>query len=252
MNQWDIIVVGAGITGTALSRNLSRYQASVLVLEKGSDLAEGATKANSGIVHAGYDAIPGTKKAYYNVRGAAMYPDLCNSLHVPYRNNGSLVIGFNETDIVTLQHLLRRGQMNGVKGLRLIGREEALELEPSLNPQIICALDVPSGAIVSPYEMAFAMADDAALNGTEFIFDEYVSDVRKRTDGIWILRTESGSEYACRAFVNCAGSSGVEIHNMVSEQKLRMIHRRGQYYLLDRLSALTLSRTVFQCPSAMG
>lgn len=252
MKQWDIIVIGSGITGTALSRQLSRYRASVLVLDSKADIAEGATKANSGIVHAGYDAVPGTKKAYYNIRGASMYSSLCEELHVPYKNCGALVIGFDERDRDTLHHLLKRGKINGVQGLRLISKDEALQKEPSLNPDIVCALDVPTSAIMSPYEMAFAMADDAALNGIEFSFGETVSSVRKETNGSWLIGTDSGKAFSCRSFVNCAGSSGAVLHNLISEQKLNMIHRRGQYYLLDRLPVLPFSRTVFQCPSAMG
>ena len=136
MHVSDILIIGAGITGTSVARELSRYQCSVSVLDRGSDIAEGATKANSGIVHAGYDAVPGTKKAYYNVLGSRMFQRLCDSLSVPYRKCGALVIRFNEQDRQTLQGLLDRGRKNGVPGLRLLTPEEALRLEPSLNPEI--------------------------------------------------------------------------------------------------------------------
>ena len=247
----DIIIVGSGITGCAVARELSRYNASVTVLEKGCDVAEGATKANSGLIHAGYDAEPGTKKAYYNVLGASMYPELCAALSVPYHQNGALVIALEEHDRETIQKLKIRGEQNGVSGLEILERDEVLALEPALNPQVVCALFVPTGAIVSPYEMAFALSDDAALNGVSFRFDEMVLSACRRRDGLYSVMTASG-EYCCRVLVNCAGTSGAEIHNMLSHVKLEMIHRRGQYYLLDRMQQQPFTRTVFQCPSAMG
>ena len=247
----DIVIVGSGITGCAVARELSRYDASVTVLDKGSDVAEGATKANSGLVHAGYDAEPGSKKAYYNVLGASMYPDLCAALSVPYRRNGALVIALEEQDRVTVEELKERGERNGVSGLEILERDQVLALEPALNPKVVCALFVPTGALVSPYEMAFALADDAALNGVAFRFDEQVLSVSRGEDGLYSVKTASG-EYRCRALINCAGASGAEIHNMLSPVRLEMVHRRGQYYLLDRAPRQAFTRTVFQCPSAMG
>ena len=247
----DIIIIGAGITGCALARWLSRFDVSVTVLEQACDLAEGATKANSGIVHAGYDAVPGTSKAKYNVRGAAMYPALCRELSIPYRKNGSLVIAFSEDDRRTVLSLKERGDANGVPGLVILEREEVLTLEPNLNPAVVCALSVPGGAIVSPYEAAFALADDAAANGVSFLFDAPVRGAGRLPDGGYAVSTPAGT-FVCRALVNCAGSSGADIHNMLSQEKLTMIHRRGQYFLLDRAPSQPFSRTVFQCPSEMG
>ena len=247
----DILVIGSGITGCAAARELSRYNASVVVLDRGSDLAEGATKANSGIVHAGYDAVPGTKKALYNVRGANMYEALAGELGVPYRRCGALVLAFDEADLRTIEELKARGETNGVTGLEILDRDSLLDLEPNLNPEVVAALCVPTSAIVSPYEMAFALADDAALNGVQFRFDEEVLSVSRNQDGCFNVQTGKGS-WRCRALVNCAGSSGADIHNQLSAQKLTMIHRRGQYYLLDRAVNQPFSRTVFQCPSVMG
>ena len=247
----DIVIVGSGITGCAVARDLSRFSASVTVLDRGCDLAEGATKANSGIVHAGYDAVPGTNKALYNVRGAAMYRDLCEELSVPYRQCGALVIAFDDSDLATVAALKERGEKNGVAGLEIVGREKLLQMEPNLNPVVQAALSVPTGAIVSPYEMAFALADHAALNGVRFCFNENVTSVSKDPDGLFTVRTPS-SALRCRVLVNCAGSSGADLHNLLSSHKLNMIHRRGQYYLLDRAARQPFDRTVFQCPSPMG
>ena len=248
----DVIIAGAGITGVSVARELSRYDVSVTVLERGGDIAEGATKANSGIVHAGYDALPGTRKAFYNTRGASMFPGLCNSLSVPYRKCGALVIGFDADDFQTLEKLYHRGILNGVKNLRLLTREETLDKEPSLNQEICGALDVPESAIVSPYELAYAIADDAALNGVRFLFGQNISSVSRSSQDRWKIETSSGCLFHCKIFINCAGASGAELHNMISDIRFHMTHRRGQYYLLDRSVSPPFTRTVFQCPSAMG
>lgn len=248
----DILIAGAGITGVALACELSRYRASILVLDSASDVAEGATKANSGIVHAGYDAVPGTKKSYFNVRGASMFPQVCSALSVPYRRCGALVIGFDDQDDQALHRLLDRGSENGVSGLRILSHAEALALEPSLNPEVRSALEVPGSAIVSPYELAFALADKAALNGARFQFGREIISAEKIRDGLWQVSSVGGEIFTCKVFVNCAGTSGAFLHNQISNTPLHMTHRRGQYYLLDRAQNSPFSRTVFQCPSAMG
>ena len=252
MTQIDILIVGSGITGTSLARELSRYKASVLVLDRGPDIAEGATKANSGIIHAGYDAVPGTLKAKYNVTGAAMYESLSRALGVPYKKCGALVIGFNAEDRSTLEHLYSRGLQNGVKNLRLLNHEEVLKKEQHINQEVLCALDVPESAIVSPYEIAYALADDAAMNDVRFLFGQNVKNVFRNENGEWNVLTDCGGCFSCKVFVNCAGASGADIHNMISQTRLHMTNRRGQYYLLDRPSELPFSRTIFQCPSPMG
>ena len=247
----DILIIGGGVSGCAAARELSRYNASVALLEQAWDVAEGASKANSGIVHAGYDAEPGTLKAKYNVIGARMFPSLCEELGVPYAQCGALVIGFSEEDRGTLRRLLDRGITNGVEGLRIIEREEALALEPNLNPEVRCALLVPTSGIVSPYELVFALADDAALNGVSFHFGKKVSSVVRREDQLFSVFAGE-EEWTCRVLINCAGSSSAEIHNQLSENRKKIIHRRGQYYLLDHPAEAPFSKTIFQCPSVMG
>jgi glycerol-3-phosphate dehydrogenase len=246
----DVLIVGAGITGCSVARELSRYDCSVTVIDRENDIAEGATKANSGIVHAGYDAVSGSRKAVYNVAGAALFPDLCESLGVPYRRTGAFVIAFTDDEKSTLVKLMDRGIKNGVKGLRLLSREEALRLEPNLNPDVVAVLDVPSSGIVSPYELAFALADDAAVNGVEFRFNESFECVSTE-NGNFVVKTTQ-NEYVCRVLINCAGASSSLIHNALTGDSLKIIHRRGQYYLLDRTASTVFSRTIFQCPSAMG
>lgn len=248
---FDVIIIGGGVTGCAVARELSRYRVSVALLEKASDVAEGASKANSGIVHAGYDAMPGTQKAYYNVRGSLMYPGLCETLSVPYKQIGALVIGFSAEDRTTLEALLARGIENGVDGMSIIEHDDVLRIEPSVNPDVQCALYVPSSGIVSPYELTFALADDAAANGVHFMLNTEVISVRKGDSGFFGVRTDKG-EMNCRILVNCAGCSSAELHNMLSDRKQEIIFRRGQYYLLDRNEHQPFMHTVFQCPSVWG
>ena len=250
-NVTDILIIGGGVIGCALARELSRFSASVLLVDRAWDVAEGASKANSGIVHAGYDAVPGSLKAKYNVEGAQLYPSLCEELSVPYRQCGALVVGFSEEDRDTLEDLLSRGEANGVPGLRIIGRDEMLALEPQLNPDACFALLVPTSGIVSPYELTFALADDAALNGVSFRFGVDVHSVSRESDGRFLVSTSQGDLF-CRILVNCAGSSSAALHNQLSSVKYSITHRRGQYYLLDRPAALPFERTIFQCPSRMG
>lgn len=248
---YDMLIVGAGVTGCSVARVLSRYEGSLLVLDRGYDIAEGASKANSGIVHAGFDAKPGTMKARLNVEGARMYPALCKELGVPYSQPGALVIGFNEEDRQTLRKLVDQGVQNAVEGVCLLEREQVLELEPNTNPEVTCALYAPTSGLTSPYELTFALADHAAVNGAQFRLGEEVLAVARTEDGLWQVTTDQ-NVYHCRIFVNCAGVGSAKIHNMMSENKLNIIARRGQYYLMDRVGVSPFKMTMFQCPTKMG
>ena len=247
----DICIIGAGVVGCALARVLSRYDAYIAVLERSTDVAEGASKANSGIVHAGFDAQPGTLKARLNVKGAAMYPALCEELGVPYSQPGALVLGFSGEDCETLECLLRQGQENGVKELQILSGEEVLGRESALSPDVRCALLAPTSGLVSPYELTYALADHAAVNGVRFLRGEYVKHVERTCDGLWRVITGAG-EHICRVLVNCAGAGAEPIHRMMGGAPLRIVHRRGQYILLDRMENLPVHETIFQCPTRMG
>lgn len=247
----DILIIGAGVTGCAVARVLSRYEGRVTVIDRAADVAEGASKANSGIVHAGFDAHPGTLKAKLNVEGAAMYPALSEELGVPYSQPGALVIGFTEDDRKTLENLVEQGRQNGVPGVRLIERDEVLAMEPNTNPDVLCALYAPTSGLTSPYELTFALADHAAVNGVDFRLNEEVAGISKGDDGLWHVKT-AGGEYTCRILVNCAGVGSAILHNMISDEELTIINRRGQYYLLDRMNPLPFTMTMFQCPTKMG
>ncbi len=248
--MYDILIIGAGVVGCALARKLSQYQGKIAVLERAEDVADGASKANSGIVHAGFDAKPGTRKAYYNVKGAKMYEELARQLGVPYNPIGALVLGFSEEDRATLQKLYDQGQKNGVEQLRIIEHDEIMALEPNTNPAAVCALYAPTSAVVSPYEMTLALSYHAAQNGVEFIFDCPVDKLCEK-DGVWHAETARG-DFQARAVVNCAGVGSAALHNMISDQPVEIVPRRGEYYLLDHTVKCPFSRTMFQVPSKMG
>ena len=249
--NYDILIVGAGVTGCAVARVMSRYEGRLAVIDRAYDVAEGASKANSGIIHAGFDAKPGTQKARLNVEGAKMYPALCKELGVPYSQPGALVIGFDDTDRETMEALVRQGEENGVEGVCLLQREQVLELEPNTNPAVTCALYAPTSGLTSPYEMTFALADHAKVNGAEFLLGEEVTAVEKTAQGLWKVTTAKGV-HTCKIFINCAGVGAAKIHNMMCEDKLHIIPRRGQYYLLDKTERTPFRMTMFQCPTKMG
>ena len=247
----DIIIIGGGVVGCAVARLLSRYEADVALLEGASDVSEGASKANSGIVHAGFDAKPGTLKAKLNVEGARMYPALCAEVDAPYGQPGAMVLAFTEEERGTIRTLYEQGVANGVEGLRVIEREEVLSLEPNVNPDVVCALLAPTSGITSPYELTCALADHAAVNGVDFLLDTFVQSVQPGSEG-YLLETTRGPMEA-RIVINCAGVDSARLHNQLCPQKpLTIIPRKGEYYLLDHTKPLAFSMTLFQTPTKMG
>ena len=260
----DVLVVGAGVVGCSVARALSRYNLNVIVLEAGSDVAEGASKANSAIVHAGFDAKPGTNKAKFNVLGNRMFEDLCRELKVPFRRNGSLVLAFGAAEERALEELVEKAAKNGVP-VEIIGQEELRRREPNVSPEATAALWAPTGGICCPYELTFRLAENAAANGVEFVFDAKVTviegDRRQSTAidgdqpplaGAWRLTAADGRVFEARAVVNCAGIHSDELNNLVSATKYAIAARRGEYLMLDKDEDGTFSATMFQVPSKMG
>ena len=187
----DIAIIGAGVSGCAIAREVSRYRADVLVLEREEDVCCGTSKANSAIVHAGYDAANGSLMARLNVEGSRMMPALSKQLDFPYENNGSLVVMVSEDDRPALNKLYENGVANGVEGLRIVERDELVKMEPNISDQAVAALYAPTGAIVCPFGLTFALAENAARNGVKFQFDTEVTGIEKM-DGGWRLTTSQG------------------------------------------------------------
>ena len=230
--MYDIIILGAGVIGCAVARELSKYNAKVLVLEKNEDVCSGTSKANSGIVHSGYDAHNGTLKARFNLEGNRMMGDVCDELDVPFDRIGSLTICTDEKNIPELEALKERGEKNGVEGLTILSREELLEMEPHIGDKVVAALYAPTAGVICPFKLTIAFAENAAVNGAEFRFDTEVKKVYV-DNGIWHVVTDDG-DYTTTAVVNAAGVYADVFHNMVSAKKLRITPRRGDYILLDR------------------
>ncbi len=248
--SYDVIVIGGGVVGCAAARELSRYNLKIALLEKSADICAGQSRANTAIIHGGYDAKPGTSKAYYNLKGNRMFDNICGELDVPYEWNTSLVVSFAPEEDPQIDELYQRGIQNGVPGLEIIGHDEILRREPSINTQTHKALLVNNGGIVCPYELTTAYAENAAKNGVSFFRSSPVTAIRKDNNG-WIVETPE-KKYSCRAVINCAGVYSDEIHNMVSEDKLEIKPRRGQYYLVDKKYAKAFNAAIFQVPTAMG
>ena len=215
------------------------------------DLSCGTSKANSGIVHAGEDPLPGTFKAKMNVRGNELFHKLQKELDFPFKRNESLVLCFNKEDIYKLEELRQRGIKNGIPdNMKILNREEALKLEPALSDKVVAALTLPTGGIVCPYELTIALAENANMNGVEFLFERKVQEIEKR-EGYYILQTNKGN-IETKLVINAAGLYGDEINNMVSSIKYEIIARKGEYILFDKAVGNMVTRTLFQLPTKMG
>ena len=249
-DMYDVIVIGAGVSGCAIARELSRRKGRFLVLEREEDVCCGTSKANSAIIHAGYDAKHGTLMAKLNVEGSRMMPALARDLDIPYRVNGSLVVMVSEEDRPSLMRLYENGLANGVEGLRIVEREELRAMEPNISDEAVAALYAPTGAIICPFILNIALAENAAKNGVEFQFDSPVTEIRSE-NGVWQVITPKGT-YETRVVVNAAGVHADELHNLVSEEKMTILPRRGDYFLLDKSTGGFVNHTVFQLPGKLG
>lgn len=248
--MYDVIIIGAGVSGCASAREISRYKLNICVLEKAEDVCCGTSKANSAIVHAGFDAEPGSLKAKLNVQGNLMMEQLAEDLDFEFRRNGSLVVCRTEEDLPKIQELYDRGIVNGVPGLRILNREELVEMEPNISDEAVAALYAPSGGIVCPFGLNIALAENAYANGAAFHFNTEVTNIRKIENG-WLVETDQG-DYEAKCVVNAAGVYADVFHNMVSEKKISITARRGDYCLLDKSAGNHVSRTIFALPGKFG
>ncbi len=264
--MYDVIIIGAGVSGCAIARELTRYDCTVCVVERDEDVCCGTSKANSAIVHAGFDAQPGTLMGKLNAEGNRLMYEWAKDLNFAVLPIGSLVVCVSDDDRPGLQALLERGEANGVPDLRIIERDELVELEPNISDNAVAALWAPTGGIVDPFGLTVALAENAAANGAEFRFNEQVSAV-ERVDGAWQV-TAGGDKLLARAVINAAGVYADELHNRfvelssgddtlqqtmtVAAKPLSIVARKGEYYLLDTTAGQHVSHTVFMLPTAMG
>ena len=249
--DYDAVVIGGGVIGSAIIRYLSLYNMKTLLVEKEEDISSGTTKANSGIVHAGYDPEPGTLKAKLNVKGAKMIKEESGKLHFDYKVNGAMVVSFSPNDDYKIDELYERGIKNGVEDMEIISGDEARRLEPNLSENITKCLYLKSSAIVCPFSLTQALSENAYENGAEFKFNTKVETIERIEDG-YRIKTDNGLIITSNAVINAAGVYGDTINNMVSEKKLHITPRRGSYMLFDNETQGMFNSTIFQLPSSKG
>ncbi len=252
MKEWnfDAVIIGGGVTGCAIAREISRYEMHTALIERVEDVCSGTSKANSAIVHAGHDAVPGSVKARFNVEGNRMMGELAEDLDFEFDRNGSLILCFAEEDRPALQELYDKGVKNGVPDLKIITGDEARAMEPNVSDAVVAALYAPTGGIVCPFGLTIALAENACDNGVEFIFNEEVKKVIKTANG-FDMETANGVVHTTYV-INAAGVYADEIHNMVSERKLHITPRKGDYCLLDKEAGNHVKHTIFQLPGKLG
>lgn len=248
--MYDVAIIGAGIIGTFIARELAKYKLSIVLIEKENDVANGTTKANSAIVHAGYDAKPGTLKGKFNVLGNPMFDKVCEELDVPFKRIGSLVIATNEEEMKIIKELYCRGLENKVPDMKILNQKEVREMEPNVSLAVIGALYAPTCGIVGPFELSIALAENAVDNGTELLLNSKVTAIDKLHKG---YKIHMGDRYVESKYViNCAGLYADDINNMVAPSSFKIMPRRGQYYVLDKSAGNLVNTVIFQCPTKMG
>lgn len=248
--MYDVTVIGGGVVGCAILRELSHTDVKALLLEKEEDVSCGSSRANSGIVHAGYDAEENTLKAKFNVRGNEMYFDLAKELNVPCKRVGSLVLG-KKGGKPLIEKLYNRGIKNGVKDLKILERKEILDLEPNVENDIEYALYAPTAGVVSPYEMTVALAEQAVLNGAEVALNSPVTAI-ERKDGYYRVTVKSGKVYDTKVIINAAGYGSDFINRLAGERDLKLSFKRGDYYIMDSTERVKYNHTCFPLPDDNG
>lgn len=247
----DIIVIGAGVVGCSIARELSKYNLDVLVVEKNSDVSEGISKGNSGIVHAGYNEKIGTLKAKLNIEGNKIFDDLSRDLQFPFKRNGAFILAFKDEEMKTLESLKENGEKLGVEGLEILTREEALNIEPNLNKEIVGVLNVKTSGIVSPYEMTIALAENAAENGVEFKLNSKVTNIEKISEG-YKVTLNNKEVVSGKIIINASGLEGAFLNNLVSMTKREINPVKGEYCLFDKVAGSMINKTLFQVPNKLS
>lgn len=247
----DIIVIGAGVVGCSIARELSKYNLDVLVVEKNSDVSEGISKGKSGIVHAGYNEKIGTLKAKLNIEGNKIFDDLSRDLQFPFKRNGAFILAFSDEDMNILESLKENGEKLGVEGLEILTREEALNIEPNLNKEIVGVLNVKTSGIVSPYEMTIALAENAAENGVEFKLNSKVTNIEKISEG-YKVTLNNREVVNGKIIINASGLEGAFLNNLVSMSKREINPVKGEYCLFDKVAGAMINKTLFQVPNKLS
>lgn len=249
--MYDIAVIGAGISGSAIARELSKYNLKTVVIEKGVEVCQGTTKANSAIVHGGFDAKEGSLKAKLNVEGNSLYKDLCEELNVEFKQIGSLVLAFDDKDVKHIEELYERGLVNRARGLKILNKEEILEIEPNINKKVVKALLCESAGIVCPFNLNVALMENAITNGVELRLESEVIDIKKEGD-VFNIKINNKEDIQSKYVINAAGVYADKINNMIGGDEYYIIPRKGEYKILDKSEGKIANHVLFQCPTAKG
>ena len=249
--MFDVAIIGAGVVGTLTARELTRYKLSVCLLEKENDVACGASKANSGIIHGGFDPEPGTLKARLNAKGVPLLYKAARELNVPCKNNGSMVLAFGKEEDAVIDELYARGIKNGIKGMDILSGTEARRLESNLSDKVTKALLVTNAGIICPYALTIAAAGNAMDNGAELRTNYEVTAIVRAEDGFRVCSAD-GRQITARYLVNCSGGFADKIAEIAGDKFFEIIPRAGEYMLLDKSEGETVSHTIFQVPTANG
>ncbi len=248
--EFDVIIIGAGISGSCIARELSKTDAKICLLDKENDVSCGTSKANSGIVHAGYDPEPGTLMARLNVRGAKLLKELSSVLNYDYKNIGSLVLAFDKDGDEKVKALFERGKVNGVEGLSILSGEEVKEIEPNINENVTSALYSKTASVISPYMTTWAFAESAVINGVTFFRNTMVHSVKKEY-GKFVVGTSRGELFS-KYVVNAAGLEAGKISELAGARKYKILQRKGEYSLLDSKCENLVNHVLFQTPGPLG
>ncbi len=248
--MYDVAIIGCGITGASCAYYLSRYNLKIAIIEKHNDVCMETTRANSAIIHAGYDPEPNTLCAKYNVRGNELAGEICKKLSVAYKQIGSLVVAFSDEEMKTVEKLFERGKANGVPGVRIVEQKELREMEPFISEEALGALYAPTAAIVNPWEYGVAMAETAVRNGADLFLNTNVENI-ENADGVWKIKT-NGGEFEAKYVVNAAGVWADDITSLVAKPDYKINPSAGEYYLLDKSEGNRANHVIFQCPNENG
>lgn len=248
--MYDVAIIGAGITGCSIAYELGKYNINAVVIEKENDVSVGTTKANSAIIHGGYDPKPGTLMAKYNIKGNVYTKELCQKLDVPFKQIGALVVAFSEEEKKTLEELKERGAQNGVPHMEIWDKEKLHKEEPNISDNAVAALLSPNVGIVSPWELAIALAETAVENGVDIKLNTEVTGIEKKDDA-YQIETNNGmieAKYIC----NAAGVFADKVNELINEKTFEITPNKGEYYLLDKSQGNLVNHVIFQCPNEKG